>query len=730
MLLCLLLLAACKVKRRQAPVAETITGISAKLTSVSYQASPLRISTDKENYASAYVELKAMLEAAQPADFERAVFLSENPYHSNGYTYREYQQVLNYHQHMISAIAGANYNKDTMDFNVQTNERGRFRVADLRFAPQRRKELYEKALSNWAIFTYITDTTSVFPHGLHLPFTYTSGDPFGLKDWTSSQVLHLLTGKAEGNCYTLAAFFKIMADRLGSEARICTAPQHIYIQHQDVRGVYYNVELATAGHPGDGTIKTLTQTTTEGLRSGIALRSYNQRQSIGLCVINLAKSYEHRFETRTDDFILQCAELVLQHDSLNLSALLLKQQVLDTRVKEYATAKKLYRMEALKRDERIVPVVTALETHLSVLYRLGYRQMPAEVQEVVLNGFQPLDREEFSDKNPQPYSTTKPQGKDARYQTLFGGLFQEFFSPQETETYGHFRFSGSSGKITFFDTSGSQNPLIDPVAFAYDFGARMYDPRVGRFLSIDPLAGKYPGLSPYAAFNNNPVYYIDPTGESGVAYETGLKNKNGKPILKVVTKLHIYGEGATEVNRKVMETNANAQYNNDGQFFTAKVGSTEYEIQFEISVVIIDAKEVDRVFNEGGGVNNAENNFYEIRADVMVSFTFTGEESSSGGNTGVIKTSDVGTPTIEHELNHGYGGVNKDNDHYIKSEENDIAVQGKNSKDLLNRKVTQENIQEILKNVTLIGGKGDVGNPRPQLYDKDSEREFRPVKTD
>jgi RHS repeat-associated protein len=42
-----------------------------------------------------------------------------------------------------------------------------------------------------------------------------------------------------------------------------------------------------------------------------------------------------------------------------------------------------------------------------------------------------------------------------------------------------------------------------------------YDPRLGRRWNIDPLAPDYPWQSPYAAFNNNPIYYSDPTGLQG-----------------------------------------------------------------------------------------------------------------------------------------------------------------------------------------------------------------------
>jgi len=46
-----------------------------------------------------------------------------------------------------------------------------------------------------------------------------------------------------------------------------------------------------------------------------------------------------------------------------------------------------------------------------------------------------------------------------------------------------------------------------------DFGARCYDPRLGRFLSIDPLASTYPYQSPYVFADNNPIMFIDQNGE-------------------------------------------------------------------------------------------------------------------------------------------------------------------------------------------------------------------------
>jgi len=46
----------------------------------------------------------------------------------------------------------------------------------------------------------------------------------------------------------------------------------------------------------------------------------------------------------------------------------------------------------------------------------------------------------------------------------------------------------------------------------YYFGARYYDPVIARWLAVDPMADKYPSISPYVYCANNPLYYIDPNG--------------------------------------------------------------------------------------------------------------------------------------------------------------------------------------------------------------------------
>jgi RHS repeat-associated protein len=69
---------------------------------------------------------------------------------------------------------------------------------------------------------------------------------------------------------------------------------------------------------------------------------------------------------------------------------------------------------------------------------------------------------------------------------------------------------------------------------SYDYGMRIYDPRLGRFLSVDPLMKQFPWYTPYQFAGNSPICYLDLDGKEQLDYklysdgminaETKLKN--------------------------------------------------------------------------------------------------------------------------------------------------------------------------------------------------------------
>ena len=58
----------------------------------------------------------------------------------------------------------------------------------------------------------------------------------------------------------------------------------------------------------------------------------------------------------------------------------------------------------------------------------------------------------------------------------------------------------------------------------YDYGARFYDPQIGRWTTVDPHAEKYLSISTYTYCYNNPLKLIDLDGKDPGDF---FKTKNG-----------------------------------------------------------------------------------------------------------------------------------------------------------------------------------------------------------
>jgi RHS repeat-associated protein len=85
----------------------------------------------------------------------------------------------------------------------------------------------------------------------------------------------------------------------------------------------------------------------------------------------------------------------------------------------------------------------------------------------------------------------------------------------ENSCAGAYRY-GFNGKEKVDEISGSGNSV--------DFGDRYLDTRLGRWNAVDKLASKYPYASPYNYCLNNPIYNVDPDGNSVAPADQASKN--------------------------------------------------------------------------------------------------------------------------------------------------------------------------------------------------------------
>ncbi len=450
-----------------------------------------------DHYFKAKNEIVDMLEGKVPLSYERAIYLIENAWWDGELDDDLFDAfIANGINHIKTIEQQSTYiyliPNDPKPFHEILKDKSR---EDAGFN--------STARVNFAIYAYLTDTLKfVRPDSTlytNYPSSYSHSDPFGTVDWKNTQVSNLLWN-GEGNCFALASLYKIFSERLHSDADICTAPGHIYISHKDNKGTQFNIELATRSFPGAGTIATLSYTTMDAIKNGISLRQLTTKQAVALTLVYLAKGYEDKFSQRedSDSFLLNCAELALHYDSLNLNAMLLKSEVL-----ERILIAKRQPIEHL----RSYPVFQEYQSHIQKLYSLGYREMPKNMKDILIRGLMKDTITQLAQKNYLNAGKLKSRTNRTSYASLSGGLFDETITTKPVEQFGSTLFDTRTQTIKGFVLQQQQlnSYTFDPVLFAWN---------------IDPLAHKAPGWNPYNFCLHSPVYYIDPTGEYPIYFMT------------------------------------------------------------------------------------------------------------------------------------------------------------------------------------------------------------------
>jgi hypothetical protein len=222
---------------------------------------------------------------------------------------------------------------------------------------------------NFALFKIMKDTVTIIDTFLnkyyHLPYTYEFNDFAGRENWTNMFVSKLLITH-KGNCHNLPYLYKILADEIGATCWLALAPNHIYIANRCIKSGWYNTELTSGDFPIDAWIMASGYLPLKAIQSGIYMDTLSNQKAIALCVLDLAKGYEHKTGNYYNGFVLKCCDLSLQYFPLNVQALLLKAE----------TLKHIYQSEIKQKGTAAKATYQQMEELYVRLFDLGYREMP------------------------------------------------------------------------------------------------------------------------------------------------------------------------------------------------------------------------------------------------------------------------------------------------------------------------------------------------------------------
>ena len=224
-----------------------------------------------------------------------------------------------------------------------------------------------KAAGQCAVFVFMTDSIPVMTSEgvqIHTPFQYNFDDFAGQKEWSSMFVSTLMQTK-KGNCHSLPFLYKMIMDELGLPAYLSLAPNHIYIKAQNKRVGWYNIELTCGDFPTDAWLMASGYVHTDALRNGIYMDTLSQKQSVSLCLVDLAQGYQVKFGIQDGSFILKCCETALTHFPNYINALLLKAETLTA----------LYK-QTDQESEKGKQLFSQMNETYALIHKLGYRKMP------------------------------------------------------------------------------------------------------------------------------------------------------------------------------------------------------------------------------------------------------------------------------------------------------------------------------------------------------------------
>ncbi|WP_417886396.1 DUF6443 domain-containing protein [Zunongwangia sp.] len=106
----------------------------------------------------------------------------------------------------------------------------------------------------------------------------------------------------------------------------------------------------------------------------------------------------------------------------------------------------------------------------------------------------------------------------------------------------------------------------------YDFGARNYNPDLGRWMNMDPLAEVYYERSPYNYTLNNPILFLDPDGkrvDTSFIYAEDEEGNYKNPNLVKAFEIFAKSKEGIDFLSKYAESNqviAGHKYKSDGEF--------------------------------------------------------------------------------------------------------------------------------------------------------------------
>lgn len=319
--------------------------------------------TEKENrfYEEAYLNIDNMLNDKQEYSFKNAVFGVENAYYQGKLDIPQLEREISF----LKAFSGSILKSRELNYSESDKDNVSKYAAVFSIMCQ-------------SLPVMIKDTVVQYK-----PFNYDFEDVFGHKEISNLFVSKLLLTK-KGNCNSMPYLYKILAEELGVDANLALAPNHVYIKHRIKTVGWYNTELTSGIFPEDGWLMASGYIHLDAIKNGVFMKALNNKESLALCLFDLAQAYNKSFPENDGSFVLKCTKRAVEVYPYFAKALILKAETHKKMFEKIMKEENLStdNSENIKlalRNAKAKELFEIMRQEYGYIYEIGYRQMPEEM---------------------------------------------------------------------------------------------------------------------------------------------------------------------------------------------------------------------------------------------------------------------------------------------------------------------------------------------------------------
>jgi hypothetical protein len=149
------------------------------------------------------------------------------------------------------------------------------------------------------------------------PFRYDLADPYGTR--IENKLLGTYLRTRLGNCVSMPTLFLILADRLGANVTLSTAPLHVFVKFTDENGRVLDIETTDGAHAmREDWYRRKLAIPDKAVKSGIYMAKLSREETVALMADTVVESLmEHgRYQEAAD-----VAAVILKHYPRNIDAI-------------------------------------------------------------------------------------------------------------------------------------------------------------------------------------------------------------------------------------------------------------------------------------------------------------------------------------------------------------------------------------------------------------------------